>query len=212
MNALDFVSNITAYDADFFANVNMLAHTDYKEVKFVRDDDNHVTLTPDKSGKNANVDAHFSVGDQLKHLPANYNSYRIVFAKEAGITTNDTTAILGWQTATEIKVLDETSASDATLTLFQRAAEFTTKNLRTLSLSLHADLSTEIDAKPFFDGIKSLKTLFFYVPADFDSAALVARLSKNKSFKVEQHSTFAVSVTRKTMYEQLHSKFQQLFQ
>lgn len=202
----NFVSN---YTGDFFSNVNLLANTDYKEVKFVQDDDNHVTL--DKSSGNTKVLAHFTHGEQLKNLPTNYNSYRVELAKDATITTNDTDAILSWQTATEIKVLDETSTSDVALVLFQRAAEFKTKNLQVLSVSLHADSSVEIVAKPFFDSIKSLKTLYFYIPAEFDSEVFVNKLSKDKSVKVEQHNTFAVSVTRKTMFERLHSKYLEVF-
>lgn len=160
------------------------------------------------------VDAHFNEANQLHHLPGDYKNYRITFLNPVDVTAGDIEAIFTWQSAKDIKVFDNSRKNDVASMLWQRADQFQTSNLQSLSLTLQSGSIQQIDVAQFFDDVKSLQSLFLHATIDINIDQMMQfaeQIGANKDLKVETGTEHIVIVKRKSKFDRVIGAFSKLF-
>lgn len=206
----------TSNEHDFFDAVNELStNDDYEEMNFWKDRDNQVTLHPDKAHKQASVNAHFTISNELKNLPSTYNNYRVIFLENATVTEADVNAIFQWHAAKEVQLLDESGQSDVALLLSRRAREFNATNLESLSFVFHGKTCGEIDATLFFQHLPSLNTIRFFgnlFETDFTDLHIFEEMVEDNLDLEMDKQLLQITITRKPFYRRAINGAKRFFQ
>lgn len=148
-------------------HINQNAHPDILgEAKFFIDWDQYQSITfEDSIGNsvrvvpvNPRIVAHFIGGENhLTRLPTNCKIYNIKIEGNAKVTDADIDAILKWQFATEIHIIDNTNVSNE---LFKRIDEMKCMRLQKLTLTIQREYSG-IHVNTFFEKFDYLEEVIF---------------------------------------------------
>lgn len=161
-----------------FIHINANAHPDVLgEVGFYTNTERYHSLTfEDSHGSsirvtpmNSAITAHFVSGtSQLTRLPKNMTSYDVKVENGTVVTTDDIEAILQWEWAEEVQIIDETNVAKE---LYERLNEMQCRRLQRLTLSIPSEYR-QIKVDDFFEKFAHLDEVSFQVPASMPTSEL----------------------------------------
>lgn len=147
-------------EAKYHTNANR-----YQSITFEDARGNAIQVTPISGG----VQAHFVDGEnQLAKLPSHAKRYDITIDSNTTITASDIDAMLQWEYAREIDIMDahQNMAMELIRRIDQAAFEF--ERLEKLTLTIHRD-GRGLQARWFYAKFARLEELSFKIGADVTS-------------------------------------------